>query len=69
MRDFTVHQQRHAEFFHPFQNRHDGINRGHAVSRVGGGVSRVEFGGGENTFVEPALQFVGIQRVRQIAGH
>ncbi|SAJ25328.1 Uncharacterised protein [Enterobacter cloacae] len=39
------------------------------MAGVGGGIRRVELRGGEHTFVKPALNFIRIQRVRQVAGH
>ena len=61
MRHFTVNQQRHTQFLHAFQNRHDGINAGDAVAGVGGGICRVEFRCRKHAFVKAALHFVRIQ--------
>ena len=69
MRDFTVNQQRHTQFLHTLQHRHDGINAGNAVAGVGGGIGRVKFRSGEYAFVKPALHFVWIQGIGQVAGH
>jgi hypothetical protein len=60
---------REPQFFHAFQYRHNGIDTGYAVAGVGGGVRRIELGGGENTFLEAALNLCWIQGICQIAGH
>ena len=64
MRDFAVHQQWHTQFFHPLQHRHDGVNRGYTMRRVGGGIGWIEFCRGEYAFVKSTFQLVGIQRIR-----
>ena len=61
MRYFAVNQQRHTQFLHAFQHRHNGINAGDAVAGVGGGIRRVEFRCRKDAFVKPALHFVRIQ--------
>ena len=67
--DFPMYQQRHPQFFHPLQHRHNGVGAGDAVAGVGGGVGRVELGGGEYAFVKAALQLRRVEGVCQIAGH
>ena len=66
---FTVHQQRQADFLHLLEQR---VNAGHvadAVAGVGGGVGRIQLGGGKHPLLETADQFTGRQRVGQVTGH
>ena len=66
---FTVYQQRHPQFFHTLQHRHNRVNAGDTVAGVGGGVGRIEFGGGKDPFAKAALNLIRIERVGQITGH
>ena len=61
--DFTVHQQRHSQFFHAFKHRHNRIGAGDAVAGVGSGIRRVQFRRGEYAFVKTALQLVRVEGV------
>jgi hypothetical protein len=63
----AVHQERHADLFHPLQHAHDLAVVGDAGGRVGGGVGRIELDSGEHAFLEAALDVVGIGVVGEIA--
>ncbi len=43
MRDFAMHQQRHAGFAHGFQHAVDLVDGGHALRGVRGGTGRIQF--------------------------
>ena len=63
----AVHQERHADLFHPLQHAHDLAVVGNAGGRVGGGIGGIELDPGEHAFREPALDVIGIGVVGEVA--
>ena len=67
--DLAVDQQRHPEPGHMFQDRHDPVDVGDAVRRMGRRVRRVQLDRGEDALRMPARDLGRVGRVGQVAGH
>jgi len=65
----AVHQERHADLFHPLQHAHDFAMVGDARGRIGGGMRRIELHSSEHALLEAAFDVVGIGIVGEVAGH
>jgi len=67
--DFTVDQQRHADFGHRFDRRQDLVDAGHAGVGVGGRARRIQLGGVYETAGLGLADFVGLGAVGQVEHH
>jgi len=65
----AMHQERHADLFHPFQHRHDPAIVCDAGSRIRRRVGGIELDPGEHALVEAALNLVRIGIIGEVAGH
>jgi len=65
----AMHQERHADLFHPFQHRHDFAIVRDTGSRIGRRIGRIELHPGEHALVETVLDVIRVGIVGEVAGH
>ena len=64
----AVHQERHVDLFHAFEDAHDFLVVGDAGRRIGRGIGRIKLYAGEHAVAEAALDIVGIGVIGEITG-